>query len=224
MKKERSERLFLVLSVITLVIAGGIYVVFGDMANVKSVENAGQPSHKVVSKKNSLSESIELVASAEKNPSKDAIEKAQKKLDELKNSDTKKQLQKKLDQIKKRFETYEKAKKAVVEAQSNPTTENKDLAQAAIDKVTDEKKKSELQAQLDAIVITDETVIEPDPNATVPETGAVDAGQAPAESYVPQEQAPAPIVPTQPAPETSTPNADTSNGATTDGTAGTSGQ
>lgn len=225
MKQEKTERLFLVLSVITLILAGGIYFIFGDMANVNSNENAVQPTHKVVSKNNNLSEAVDLIANAEKNPSKDAIEKAQKKLDKLKNTDTKKQLQKKLDQIKSDFETYEKAQKAVEETKNNPTTENKDLAQAAIDKVNDEKKKADLQSQLDAIVIIDTTVIESDSNPSVPATDTtVDAGQAPAESYIPQAPASAPIVPTTPAPETSAPATDTTNGTGTDGTTGTSGQ
>ncbi|KHD45490.1 hypothetical protein ACVRZD_04915 [Streptococcus hongkongensis] len=194
MKQAKTERLFLVLSIITVIIAGGIYFIFGDMGDVKSNDNTTQSVQSVVTKNNPLTEAIDLVAEAEKNPSQEAIDQAQKMLDQAKDTSTKKRLQKKLDQVKSNLESYNEAKKAVEDTKNTPTTDNKALAQAAIDKVVLEDKKAELQSQLDAIVIIDQPVT--NSTTTIPASGTVDYGQAPAENYYPQ--APATIEPTQP--------------------------
>ncbi|MGT2934093.1 fibrinogen-binding protein [Streptococcus catagoni] len=148
MKKQNSEKIFLILSLITLLFGSFIYIKFSKAADVKSTD-----IQKVEKVTNSLklSQAEKAIKEAQKSPSKETFEKAQKSLNDLHYSAQKVKLQKKLDIVKKAFSKEEAALKAIEESKKLPSLENKEKAQKAIDAVSNKDKKATLQAKLDAI-------------------------------------------------------------------------
>ncbi|VTS42305.1 lipoprotein [Streptococcus porcinus] len=214
MKQEKTERLFLILSLLTLIIGGTIYVAFAHNYNGKPLDSHTQKAGKVVKKANYLSKAIEAVNLAESSPSLARIETAQKLVNKLKKSETKSGLQEKLDRLSKVVSSEEEAIKAVEEAEKNPTLETVETAQTAINQVNNQAKKTELQNRLDAVTTANqirsssESTVTPGVSPNNQEANSTYLGQTPAESYVPQ------VAPPQ---ANTSPNT-TSGAATTDNT------
>lgn len=221
MKQVKTERLFLILSLLMIVVASGIYFTFARNYMGKPLANASQTETTHVKKTNYLSKAIEGVRLAEEKPSTESIDSAQKLLDKVKKSETKLSLQDRLDKLKKNLAIEKEALKKLEEAEKNPSAETKEAAQKAIDKVTDEKKKADYQSRLDAITLPEETAeaeAQTDAATVTPDAGATYTEQAPAESYVPQAPAVEPTTPPVASdPGTATPStpSDTDGGTTT---------
>lgn len=218
MKPSNTEKLFLILSLLTLILAGSFYLFFAR----NHIGNAlTQKETQTVQKSNMLSKAIDALEKAEKKPSLEAIEKAEKAINQLKKTDTKLRLQERLNQLKKAFSIEKEAIKALEEAEKNPSLETKDKAKEAIDKIGNLTKKNELLNRLGAIVISDQapesnsTSSEAASDTTISDANTGNAEQAtiyespvaPAESYVPQAPAQSVGEPVQPAtPSTPTPS------------------
>lgn len=220
MKQVKTERLFLILSLLMIVVASGIYFTFARNYMGKPLANASQTETTHVKKTNYLSKAIEAVRLAEEKPSTESIDSAQILLDKVKKTETKLSLQDRLDKLKKNLTIEKEALKKLEEAEKNPSAETKEAAQKAIDKIKDEKKKADYQSRLDAITLPEDTAAtaESEAQAVNPDAGATYSEQAPAETYVPQ--APAVDTTTPPAasePAPATPSAPSeSTGGTTD--------
>ncbi|VTS20914.1 fibrinogen-binding protein [Streptococcus pseudoporcinus] len=214
MKQAKTERLFLILSLLTLIIGATIYVAFAHNYGSKPLNSSKQNTGKVVKKANYLSKAIEAVNLAESSPSMANIETAQKLVNKLKKSETKSGLQEKLDRLKKIVSSEEKATKAVEEAEKNPTLETVETAQTAINQVSNKSKKAELQNRLDTITTTNqigsgsESTMTPGVSPSNQEANSAYLGQNPAESYVPQaplnDQTTSPQANTSPNPNSAT--------------------
>ncbi|EGJ26973.1 GA-like domain-containing protein [Streptococcus porcinus] len=218
MKQAKTERLFLILSLLTLIIGGTIYVAFAHNYNGKPLDSHNQGAGKIVKKTNYLSKAIEAVNLAESNPSLARVKTAQKLVNKLKKSETKSGLQEKLDRLIE-LVSSEEATKAVEEAEKNPTLETVETAQAAINQVDSKAKKAELQNRLDAVTTANqirsnsESTVTPGVNPNNQETNSAYLGQTPAESYVPQ----APLGDQATPPQANT-SPNTNSGAATDNT------
>lgn len=229
MKHVKTERLFLILSLLMIVVASGIYFTFARNYMGKPLSNVNQKQTSQVKKTNYLSKAIEAVRLAEEKPSSESIDTAQKLLDKVKKSETKLSLQDRLDKLKKNLSIEKEALKKLEEAEKNPSAETKEAAQKAIDKVKDEKKKADYQSRLDAITLPEETAetaeteAQTDTATVTPDAGATYTEQAPAEAYVPQAPAVEPTTPPAASdPGTAIPSTPSDNaGGSTDGGATT---
>ncbi|KGR73262.1 hypothetical protein ACVRWQ_05725 [Streptococcus phocae subsp. salmonis] len=175
MQNKPKESLYLALCLLVITLAGGGYLMFGSFT---------QPQKNTPTKHKqqiALQQAKQLLKEAEENPSPETIKKAQESINAIRNTRTQKTFNKRLSAIRSELSRETVATDAVKATQTSPSQGLKETTQKIIDGVKNQKKKAELQALLDAIVITPET---PEIDAQIPE-------QAP-----PSTNRPAPVSPT----------------------------
>ena len=147
MQKSKKEALYLLLSIFTITLMGGLYLVFGSTSKMPTTLRR-QEQAIYLTKQADLA-----VQAAEKLGTIAATNKAQHAIDRLKASSKKQGLQDRLEAVKATLEQEEAATRAVKSAEDAPSPALKDLAQKAVNELNNFGKKTALQARLDAIVL-----------------------------------------------------------------------
>lgn len=153
MKNSRSEVTYLILSIILIAFGAGIYLIFGN--NYASTSSS-QTTTAVSSSSSTSEEELEanaeaLLAEAQANPTSEAVTNAQAAINKLSDESKKTDLQSQLDAVSAEVTNESNAETAVATAESEQTSANVTAAQAAIDVLTNETVKDQLQARLDAV-------------------------------------------------------------------------
>jgi len=153
MKTSRSEVTYLILSIILIAFGAGIYLIFGN--NYASTSSS-QTTTAVSSSSSTSEEDLEanaeaLLAEAQANPTSEAVTNAQAAINKLSDESKKTDLQSQLDAVSAEVTNESNAETAVATAESEQTSANVTAAQAAIDVLTNETVKDQLQARLDAV-------------------------------------------------------------------------
>lgn len=153
MKTSRSEVTYLILSIILIAFGAGIYLIFGN--NYASTSSS-QTTTAVSSSSSTSEEDLEanaeaLLAKAQANPTSEAVTNAQAAINKLSNESKKTELQSQLDAVSAEVTNESNAETAVATAESEQTSANVTAAQAAIDVLTNETVKDQLQARLDTV-------------------------------------------------------------------------
>lgn len=153
MKTSRSEVTYLILSIILIAFGAGIYLIFGN--NYASTSSS-QTTTAISSSSSTSEEDLEanaeaLLAEAQANPTSEAVTNAQAAINKLSDESKKTYLQSQLDAVSTEVTNESNAETAVATAESEQTSANVTAAQAAIDVLTNETVKDQLQARLDAV-------------------------------------------------------------------------
>lgn len=152
MKKSRSEGVYLFLTILVIAASAYIYIVF---AKKQSTTSTYPTSYSTTINKTNESSKINAIkvslAAIEKSLSKDEIQPIQEAIDNLTQNSNKVNLQSQLDKISTEISNFESAEQAVSQAESLQTQTSVTTAQTAIDALTNEEKKSSLQARLDIV-------------------------------------------------------------------------
>lgn len=153
MKASKSEATYFILSIILIAFAGGIYLFFG---NTHTSTSSSEPRTSATSSSSSSEADLEanaqsLLDQAKANPSADAVTNAQAAINKISDEAKKTDLQSQLDAVSADVTNQTNAENAVTTAENEQTSANVNAAQAAIDAVTNQDKKNQLQARLDAV-------------------------------------------------------------------------
>lgn len=147
MQKSKKEALYLLLSIFTITLMGGLYLVFVSTSKMPTPLRRQEQAV-------DLAKQADLaVQDAEKLGTIAATNKAQHAIDRLKASSKKQGLQDRLEAVKATLEQEAAATRAVKSAEDAPSPALKDLAQKAVNELNNFGKKAALQARLDAIVL-----------------------------------------------------------------------
>ncbi|HEL0648596.1 TPA: hypothetical protein TUV20_001424 [Streptococcus equi subsp. zooepidemicus] len=216
MRKPIKETHYLIISLLTIAIAGGAYLIFSSLSPKPATITTQSKGYELLTKAQAL------VKEAEDNPTKEAIAKAQKAINQLKKTQSKEELQARLTAVNLKHNQEDVAIKVLKAAEDNPSSELKEAAQKAISKLSDEAKKAALQARLDAIGLSKPSTAQPEtatPAAekniapapatphikhTTPSSGGTTPAPNPKPSPKPNPQ-PSPSPSPSPAPETPEP-------------------
>ncbi|EHI68911.1 GA-like domain-containing protein [Streptococcus ictaluri] len=147
MEKSKKETLFLLLSILTLTLAGGVYLIFGNAPKLSTV--AANPSQLA----KQLTKIQALLDQADIDPNPDLLLKIQNAINSLKKSEDKEPLQARLDAIKANLNQEQVALTAIELAEATLNQDLKDQAQKAINAVSREAQKAAMQARLDAVIV-----------------------------------------------------------------------
>ena len=152
MKASKSEVTYFILSIILIAFAGGIYLFFG---NTKTNTSSSQPKSSISSSSSSQTDletkAQELLSAAQANPSAEAVTNAQAAINKISDEAKKTYFQSQLDAVSAEVTNQTNAENAVKTAEDNQTSDNVAAAQAAIDVLTNQATKDQLQARLDAV-------------------------------------------------------------------------
>ncbi|SDQ47506.1 hypothetical protein SAMN05216392_1793 [Streptococcus equinus] len=152
MKASKSEVTYFILSIILIAFAGGIYLFFG---NTKTSTSSSQPKSSISSSSSSQADleakAQELLSAAQANPSAEAVTNAQAAINKISDEAKKTDFQSQLDAVSAEVTNQTNAENAVKTAEDNQTSDNVIAAQAAIDVLTNQATKDQLQARLDAV-------------------------------------------------------------------------
>ena len=152
MKASKSEVTYFILSIILIAFAGGIYLFFG---NTKTNTSSSQPKSSIGSSSSSQADleakAQELLSAAQANPSAEAVTNAQAAINKISDEAKKTDFQSQLDAVSAEVTNQTNAENAVKTAEDNQTSDNVAAAQAAIDVLTNQATKDQLQARLDAV-------------------------------------------------------------------------
>ena len=152
MKASKSEVTYFILSIILIAFAGGIYLFFG---NTKTNTSSSQPKSSISSSSFSQADleakAQELLSAAQANPSAEAVTNAQSAINKISDEAKKTDFQSQLDAVSAEVTNQTNAENAVKTAEDNQTSDNVTAAQAAIDVLTNQATKDQLQARLDAV-------------------------------------------------------------------------
>ena len=152
MKASKSEVTYFILSIILIAFAGGIYLFFG---NTKTNTSSSQPKSSISSSSSSQidleAKAQELLSAAQANPSAEAVTNAQAAINKISDEAKKTDFQSQLDAVSAEVTNQTNAENAVKTAEDNQTSDNVTAAQAAIDVLTNQATKDQLQARLDAV-------------------------------------------------------------------------
>ena len=152
MKASKSEVTYFILSIILIAFAGGIYLFFG---NTKTNTSSSQPKSSISSSSSSQADleakAQELLSAAQANPSAEAVTNAQAAINKISDEAKKTDFQSQLDAVSAEVTNQTNAENAVKTAEDNQTSGNVAAAQAAIDVLTNQATKDQLQARLDAV-------------------------------------------------------------------------
>lgn len=152
MKASKSEVTYFILSIILIAFAGGIYLFFG---NTKTNTSSSQPKSSISSSSSSQTDleakAQELLSAAQANPSAEAVTNAQAAINKISDEAKKTDFQSQLDAVSAEVTNQTNAENAVKTAEDNQTSDNVTAAQAAIDVLTNQATKDQLQARLDAV-------------------------------------------------------------------------
>ncbi|HEL1149667.1 TPA: hypothetical protein TVK11_000547 [Streptococcus equi subsp. zooepidemicus] len=156
MRKPTKETHYLIISLLTIAIAGGAYLIFSSLSPKPATITTQSKGYELLTKAQAL------VKEAEDNPTKEAIAKAQKAINQLKKTQSKEELQARLTAVNLKHNQEDVAIKVLKAAEDNPSSELKEAAQKAISKLSDEAKKAALQARLDAIGLSKPSTAQPE--------------------------------------------------------------
>lgn len=152
MKASKSEVTYFILSIILIAFAGGIYLFFG---NTKTNTSSSQPKSSISSSSFSQADleakAQELLSATQANPSAEAVTNAQAAINKISDEAKKTDFQSQLDAVSAEVTNQTNAENAVKTAEDNQTSDNVTAAQAAIDVLTNQATKDQLQARLDAV-------------------------------------------------------------------------
>lgn len=152
MKASKSEVTYFILSIILIAFAGGIYLFFG---NTKTNTSSSQPKSSISSSSFSQADleakAQELLSAAQANPSAEAVTNAQAAINKISDEAKKTDFQSQLDAVSAEVTNQTNAENAVKTAEDNQISDNVTAAQAAIDVLTNQATKDQLQARLDAV-------------------------------------------------------------------------
>ena len=154
MKNSRSEVTYLILSIILIAFGAGIYLIFGNSYASNSTSQATtatSSSSSTTSEEDLEAKAASLLAEAQANPTSEAVTNAQAAINKLFDESKKTDLLSKLDAVSAEVTNESNAETAVATAESEQTSANVTAAQAAIDVLTNETVKDQLQARLDAV-------------------------------------------------------------------------
>lgn len=154
MKTSKSELTYLILSIILIILGGGVYVFFNN--HYANMINSAKTSALTFSSSTTDEKDLEtkansLIAEAKSHPTAEAITNAQATIDKLSDGKTKSDLQTQLTAISTEMTNENNAETAVKTAEGEQTSANVDAAQATIDVLTNQTVKSQLQDRLDAV-------------------------------------------------------------------------
>ncbi|MDI6043144.1 hypothetical protein QLT07_00880 [Streptococcus equi subsp. zooepidemicus] len=173
MRKPTKETHYLIISLLTIAIAGGAYLMFSSLSPKPATITTQSKGYELLTKAQAL------VKEAEDNPTKEAIAKAQKAINQLKKTQSKEELQARLTAVSLKHNQEDVAIKVLKAAEDNPSPELKEAAQKAISKLSDEAKKAALQARLDAIGLSKPSTAQPEPATPAAEKNIAPAPAAP---------------------------------------------
>ncbi|WP_165626947.1 hypothetical protein [Streptococcus equi] len=173
MRKPTKETHYLIISLLTIAIAGGAYLMFSSLSPKPATITTQSKGYELLTKAQAL------VKEAEDNPTKEAIAKAQKAINQLKKTQSKEELQARLTAVNLKHNQEDVAIKVLKAAEDNPSPELKEAAQKAISKLSDEAKKAALQARLDAIGLSKPSTAQPEPATPAAEKNVAPAPVAP---------------------------------------------
>ncbi|HEL0009648.1 TPA: hypothetical protein TUL06_000743 [Streptococcus equi subsp. zooepidemicus] len=173
MRKPTKETHYLIISLLTIAIAGGAYLMFSSLSPKPATITTQSKGYELLTKAQAL------VKEAEDNPTKEAIAKAQKAINQLKKTQSKEELQARLTAVSLKHNQEDVAIKVLKAAEDNPSPELKEAAQKAISKLSDEAKKAALQARLDAIRLSKPSTAQPDTATPAAEKPVAPAPVAP---------------------------------------------
>ena len=154
MKNSRSEVTYLILSIILIAFGAGIYLIVGNSYASNSTSQATtatSSSSSTTSEEDLEAKAASLLAEAQANPTSEAVTNAQAAINKLSDESKKTDLQSQLDAVSAEVTNESNAETAVATAESEQTSANVTAAQAAIDVLTNETVKDQLQARLDAV-------------------------------------------------------------------------
>ncbi|MEX2783839.1 peptidase [Streptococcus sp. H49] len=146
MKNNKSEVIYLILSIITIALAGGIYLVFGNNSSTNQANFTSQDTKVTAEKK-----AEKLVSRLEDKQTQEDLEAAQKAVDKVEEEKTKASLQKRIEAVETELSAQEGAEKAVAAAEANQTLENLHAAQDAVNIVSNPERKAALQKRIEAV-------------------------------------------------------------------------
>lgn len=154
MKRSKSEVTYLILSIILVALAAGIYLIFG---NSQTKASSTEPtSSSVASSSTTSEEELEekakaSLAEAQDKRTSEAITNAQAAINKLSDEAKKIDLQSQLDAISAEINNESNAESAVAAAEAEQTSANVTAAQDAVDTVTNQDVKDQLQTRIDAV-------------------------------------------------------------------------
>ncbi|HEL1074663.1 TPA: hypothetical protein TVE87_000585 [Streptococcus equi subsp. zooepidemicus] len=173
MRKPTKETHYLIISLLTIAIAGGAYLMFSSLSPKPAAITTQSKGYELLTKAQAL------VKEAEDNPTKEAIAKAKKAINQLKKTQSKEELQARLTAVSLKHNQEDVAIKVLKAAEDNPSPELKEAAQKAISKLSDEAKKAALQARLDAIGLSKPSTAQPEPATPAAEKNIAPAPATP---------------------------------------------
>ncbi|MEY1910651.1 hypothetical protein AB7818_06895 [Streptococcus pyogenes] len=144
MTKSQKEALYWMLSVLTITLIGGSCLIFGSHPQTQDKVAKHSKSAASLLKK-AVNDADRLATAA-------AIQEAQKAVDKLAESSKKKTLQEQLNVAKAKQEQEDAATQAVKAAEETLNQNLKDIAQKAVNDLSNKGKKAALQSRLDAIL------------------------------------------------------------------------
>ncbi|HER6178062.1 lipoprotein [Streptococcus pyogenes] len=147
MTKSQKEGLYWMLSVLTITLIGGSCLIFGS--HPQTQDKVAKHSKSAASL---LKKAVKAVNDADCLATAAAIQEAQKAVDKLAESSKKKTLQEQLNVAKAKQEQEDAATQAVKAAEETLNQNLKDIAQKAVNDLSNKGKKAALQSRLDAIL------------------------------------------------------------------------
>ncbi|HEP1443798.1 hypothetical protein [Streptococcus pyogenes] len=147
MTKSQKEALYWMLSVLTITLIGGSCLIFGS--HPQTQDKVAKHSKSAASL---LKKAVKAVNDADRLATAAAIQEAQKAVDKLAESSKKETLQEQLNVAKAKQEQEDAATQAVKAAEETLNQNFKDIAQKAVNDLSNKGKKAALQSRLDAIL------------------------------------------------------------------------
>lgn len=162
MKTSKNELIYLILSIIVIAFASFIYIVFGKNNQTTKIDNTQmtqvETSNETTIEDNKDNEIINLandkLTDYRLTPNDETKASAQSAIDGINDIAKKQELQATLDSLSTEFTNQANAETAVSNAEGYQIQSNVDLAQNAINSLTEQTKKAELQARLDIVIAT----------------------------------------------------------------------
>lgn len=154
MKSSKSEIFYLILSIITLIAGFIIYRTYGNRHTLTSqnasIHQSAEKTEKSTTNK-AEKEAEDRVKESESKTTANSVSIAQEALDKLTDGDKKTDLQNRLDNLKAEVDNQIAAEQALVNAEGYQVQYNADLAQSAINLITNQEVKEGLQVRLNTV-------------------------------------------------------------------------
>ncbi|MGT2866662.1 hypothetical protein [Streptococcus fryi] len=158
MKSSKSEIVYFILTVMVLSLAGFLYVFFGNKHQVVNpntqmtvTQNTDKPEEKAEDKPEDVRLAEDYLATLDKELNAENLATAQAAIDIVSNQQEKDRLQEALNGLSAELDNQGKAQELVLQAESVQSTPNWELAQNAVNALTKETLKNELQNRLNVV-------------------------------------------------------------------------